>query len=112
MPGVPSAVGAGAVVTVRNAADRAQLDRAKDAQRLREEQERNDWLAVLALPAGRRVLAQLMGECQTLRAVISADAMTAAANEGRRNVGLSILTRVHKLSPDTLAQMLREDTHE
>lgn len=96
---------------VRNAADPQQQQRAKERQRLAELQRHDDWTAVLSLPGGARVVRELLIESGVfLPAPIAAGDLAIAEFEGRRKLGLSILNRVRKFSPELLAQMMREDT--
>ncbi len=84
---------------------------------LQREQEKADLLAVLDIPAGRRVLARLV----TMAGVAApsyapGDALATAYNEGLRRMGLVIVGEVQAARPEALVDILlpknKEATHE
>jgi len=93
---------------VRNAADRKQIKKAKQAERARLERERNEDLAVWSTVAGRAYTRRLLAECGVFRTSMAADPHWTAYNEGGRNVGLRLLARMTENAPELYALMERE----
>jgi len=71
--------------------------------------EREDWRWLLGDPRGRRILWSMLEEAGVFRCSFDPGrADVSAFNEGRRNSGLLILTRVMEADPDAFVTMQRE----
>ncbi len=57
---------------------------------------------------GRRLAWWLLQEAGIYRTSFSGDPAATAFQEGRRDIGLKVLHRVHETAPDAYAQMLNE----
>jgi dihydroorotase len=69
-------------------------------EELHAHQHRNDLIAVMNAPEGRRFLWQLIGSAGVFQQSFAADPMATAFNEGRRSIGLALLSRLQDESPD------------
>lgn len=79
-----------------------QLTRKQKAEAARE---RADFEAVLGTPEGRRVLLWVLDRAQVYSVVTSADAR-AHVNEGRRSVGLQVISMLMSIRPTAYADLL------
>ena len=80
---------------------------------LQREQEKADLLAVLDIPAGRRVLARLVRAAGvTGQAYAPGDALATAYNEGLRRMGLMIVDEVQAVEPAALVDILLPNNKE
>ena len=71
------------------------------------QQEMDDWREVLALAAGRRVMARLVGVANALGASYApGDSLATAHNEGLRRMGLHMLTHIQDAAPEHLAAII------
>lgn len=67
------------------------------------------WESVLASPAGRLVIGDLLARCHVYAASLAPDALAMAALEGERAVGLWVLgARIQRLAPASYETILRE----
>lgn len=68
-----------------------------------------DWKAVLALPAGRRLVWNITQErAGVLRASFGPTDRDSAYREGRRSIGLEMLAEVKRLAPAEFREMVEE----
>ena len=91
-----------------NAADPDQVDAARRTERMKREQEAADIKALLADPAGRRVLWRLLDHCGVFRSSFTGHGARDAFNEGTRNVGLFLMAEITGADPDAFVTMLKE----
>lgn len=90
-----------------NAKDAAEADRkVTDAAARQQQVEDLKWL--LSHPAGRRIVARILGFTGTRRTSFSTNGSTMAMNEGRRMVGLWLEGEVLEVSPEMYLRMLKE----
>lgn len=93
---------------VDNSADSQQIRKARKIQRRTLDQQKKDLEAVLALPAGRRVLRDYIAFCGLFKAErVSSDDQH--FNAGMRNVGLKMLHDAERARPD-LISILKDTT--
>jgi hypothetical protein len=86
-----------------------QLQReAEERRRLRALLEEADFRAVLAVPAGRRFLRRVLAECGTHRGTFAESERLSAFLEGKRAVGLWLLT-LFADCPGLYVQLLQEE---
>lgn len=85
------------------AVDRGRSRAQRDAERLRAAFR---WL--LADRKGRGLAWWLLQEAGIYRTSFAGDAATTAFQEGRRDIGLKVLHRLHDAAPEAYAQMLNE----
>ena len=83
--------------------DRGRSRARRDAERLKAAFQ---WL--LSDRRGRGLAWWLMQEAGLYRTSFTGDPATTAFQEGRRDIGLKVLHRVHDAAPDAYAQMLNE----
>jgi hypothetical protein len=74
----------------------------------RRDRETSDLQAVLKKPEGRRVIYKILCECGVFKASFSMNSMTTSFNEGKRDVGLSLLAELDLAEPNVYSQMLKE----
>ena len=80
---------------------------------IQREQEKADLLAVLGIPAGRRVLARLVQAAGVIGpAYAPGDALATAYNEGLRRMGLMIVDEVQAVEPAALVDILLPNNKE
>jgi hypothetical protein len=92
---------------VGNAADEEQVKEAKGKEKRREEREQDDMIAVTSIPQGRRLLWRLLSECGVFRSSMTGDNYT-YFNEGRRDVGVRLLSEITQANPEAYLQMMKE----
>lgn len=97
-----------------NAADRRQVKKASQRERLRRQRELADLATVLSTKQGRRrTWAQLQQTGVFRQSFIPGEPSEVTAfNEGRRSIGLALMADVHALDPElylTMAKEAKED---
>lgn len=93
--------------TQTNAADEEQVASAKDRDKVRREQERADFLTVLASPQGRRVLGGIMAHYFQLS--YSQHANDTAFREGQRHLADIVRRKVMAYQPEALVKIQMEE---
>ena len=88
--------------------DEYQNAREREAHKAR--QHADDWRWLLSSAAGRRIAWALLQASGVFEAAASVEGPWAAFHEGRRRLGLAVLSRQHD-SPDDYALMLRENVN-
>jgi hypothetical protein len=86
-------------VSVKHKRSRAQLVLERRDEELR---------AVLSQPVGRAVLWAVLEQCGIYRSSFSPEALNMAFQEGGRNVGLELITRIQSVDPNAYTLMTRE----
>lgn len=79
-------------------------ERTRNAQRT----EADDLKWMMSSKRGRRIIWRLLEQSGVYRLSFSQNAMTMAFNEGNRNFGLALLSKVHELSPESYSTMVQE----
>jgi hypothetical protein len=79
---------------------------AQASERLQQRQQ-SDMRKVLGLPEGRRVIWRLLSEAGVFRSSFTGDSQT-FFNEGKRSLGLLIVSEVLAAHPDSYSVMQRE----
>lgn len=72
------------------------------------EREISDLQKVLRLPEGRRFIYKVLCECGVFKTSFSQNSMTTAFNEGKRDIGLSVIAQLDTADPGIYSQMLKE----
>lgn len=67
---------------------------------------------IVQLPAGRRLIWELLGYCRIMHSSMSSDTHVTAYNEGRRGVGLHVLGELMEANPDAYCKMQKEHRQE
>lgn len=75
----------------------------------RDKQDAEDLQHVLSTPQGRRFVRGLLADCGEHRSSFHTNAQVTAFNEGGRNIGLKLKSRIVKASPEWLAELLAAD---
>ena len=83
-----------------------EFDRLLAAEHERRAQE--DLRKVMATGEGRRVLYSILASAGVYARAFTGEALTTAHNEGRREVGISLLERIEAQAPGSYLGMLRE----
>ncbi len=96
------------VALVGNAADSKQVRNAGRKERDRRGQELSDLSAVLATPAGRRVLWRLLGECRVFETPTHTRGDMTHQNIGRGDVGRFLIAEINEASDDAWLTMQQE----
>lgn len=96
--------------------DRDAIEREEKEAAARERQARqrddDDLRFLLASRQGRRVAWRLLERAGVNTATFNANALQMAFNEGFRNYGTWLLTRILEVSPDAYPKMLKEQADE
>jgi hypothetical protein len=95
-------------VAVDNAADAGQVREATRKEKSAEDLARADWKALLADPAGRRRIWQVLQWCGTHRLAFTTDALTMAFRTGEQNIGLQLITAIEAANPAALVELMRD----
>lgn len=93
---------------VKNAADPKQVKDAGRKEKKVREQELNDLAALLADPAGRRVLWRVLEYCKVFGEVFNESPTIAAFNAGVRNVGLFVVNEITAADEMAFFLMMKE----
>ena len=96
-------------MTVRNASDPAQVEKARKEERRLSQQENADFREILNMPsgAGRRVLWKLLEECKVFESVWHPSALI-HYQSGQQDIGHLLLGRIMDAHPTALLQMMQE----
>lgn len=94
---------------VTNAASGKQLREAKKRIRARKIYAKQDMLDILRIPAARRYLWKLLGDCGIHSSTFSQDTGLMAYKSGMQDIGHRILADVTGASPEAFLLMMREN---
>jgi hypothetical protein len=86
-----------------NAANKDQQERKQLEQILQQRQADADFRWLMADPRGRRIVWALMGRCNVFSPVFNTHGGVMNFNEGRRDVGLFLLSEINRLCPHQFA---------
>ena len=92
---------------MQNAADVKQVEKARLRENFNNNNFTNDMRFILAQPAGRRVMWWLLEISGIYRSSFTGN-YTTFFNEGRREIGLTVLGKITEAMPDALIQMMQE----
>jgi hypothetical protein len=90
-----------------NAADPKQVERARLKEVFNDRNFITDLRAILELPAGRRILWWLLETAGIYRSSFTGN-ITTFFNEGQRQVGLTLLAKIHEAKPEAIVLMMQE----
>src|SRR3990172_11340064 len=94
---------------VKKAADPKQVKRARQADKLALDRERDDLTQVLSTLQGRRFVWKILSDCGVFRLSYQfGDAQNTAFNEGRRGIGLALMVAIQGLDPTWYHRMAKE----
>jgi len=88
-----------------NATDQKVLDKKKLNENFNKKREIKDWEELLNIPTFRRVIWDLMVECKMNELSFTGNSTT-FFNEGQRNIGLKIQSKIVKSNPDAYLKMM------
>lgn len=97
---------------VDNAGDGSQIRAAKQKEKLRRDRELDDLRALLAHPAGRRVIWRLLTEARVFRTAFDPDPTTLAFNTGKKEQGLFLLDELEKANPTAFLSLMQDASTE
>ena len=92
---------------VKNAADEKQVKAAQNAVNDLRKQELEDLKFILQTPQGRRFVWRYLGVCGVFEISFTGNSET-FFKEGKRNVGLMLLSDVNEAHPEAYLEMLKE----
>jgi len=90
------------------ATQQATADYDEAVQRLRREQEVNDFRTLMGLKEGRRFVRRLLETTGVTRTSFSTDALLMAFKEGNRNLGIMLMDEIAQTCPKRYGQMQKE----
>ncbi len=93
---------------VANAGDEQQVARATRKEKITRAQQLADLQAVLALPAGRRLLWRVLGHCHVFASVYDDVVPRMAHQSGRQDVGHFLMHEIEAAQPDAFLTMMQE----
>jgi hypothetical protein len=93
---------------VQNASDRNQVRAAGKKEKEFRKRELNDVRSLLAIAPGRRFLWRLLSSAGVFRSSYTGDANGTMFNEGRRDLGLMVLSETTEADPNAYAKMVQE----
>lgn len=91
-----------------NAANPAQVRDRGRKQKREEEQELDDLRELLKLPAGQRFLWRMLKTCRVWETSFHPSGQLFAANEGRRGVGVELMTQIIEADPQAWIALQQE----
>lgn len=91
-----------------NAADPKQVRARGLKEKRQEEQELEDLRELLNLPAGRRFLWRQLERCAVWKTSFHPSGQVFAANEGRRGVGVELMTQIIEADPQAWIALQQE----
>jgi hypothetical protein len=91
----------------QNAADGEQVRTARKKEKFSRESELKDLRELLALPAGRRFLWRLLGECKTFESIFSQSSMIYYSS-GKQDVGHFLLAEISEAQPEALLSLMQD----
>lgn len=97
---------------VKNASDEGQIRNAQQKEKLVFERKLNDLKFILSTEQGRRFIWDLLSRCGIFKESADASGSWTYYKEGRRSVGLSILTEVVEADPDSYLKMMKDSKKE
>lgn len=93
---------------VRNAADKRQVKEGKQREKVRETLDRDALSWMLGHRLGRRLYWNLMGDTGVFSTSYTGDNNRTNFNEGKRQIGLKMLSNLNAVKPEAYLQMVRE----
>lgn len=94
---------------VQNAADGEQVKGARLKEKHKNEREDLDMVEVLSTKPGRRFVWRYLGRCGIFKSSYSHSGSEVYFNEGRRDIGLSLLGDIMRSSPSSYLTMMKEN---
>lgn len=91
-----------------DANDPKQVKRRDIEAKRREKNSREVLATLLATPAGRNWMWELMAATHIFETSFAPDAMNMAFREGERNIGLRLVSQITSTIPDAMVQMMKE----
>lgn len=94
---------------VKNASDSEQVKGARLKEKHKNEREDLDIREVLSTLPGRRFVWRYLSRCGVFKSSYSHSGSEVYFNEGRRDIGLSLLGDIMRASPQSYLQMIKEN---
>jgi hypothetical protein len=85
-----------------------QVQQAKDGERRQEELRAKDFVDIMATRGGRRFVFKLLVDCQIFMPIYDPDHSAMAWKEGKRAIGLEVLSDCNTLCPELYQLMMNE----
>ena len=80
----------------------------KKAKEVEERKEKDDIKWLMSMEPGRRIMWRLLGKTGVYRMSFTGDMASTSFREGERNIGLSLLAKVHNYTPSSYNKMVEE----
>lgn len=92
-----------------NSKEMAEQARVEENRKLKEERERESFKYVMADKRGRQFVFSILEACNVFQHNFDTNHAIMSFKEGKRNVGLEILARSNKHTPDNYIRLLKEN---
>lgn len=93
---------------VNNAANKSQVKDAAKTEKLKRDRELRDVHHVLSTREGRRFYWRYLCECRIFQSSFNNSGSVTYFNEGKRDVGLKLLSEMDEAAPESYLLMLKE----
>lgn len=93
---------------------KGQADRENDRRHfnaVEQTDEEKDWAWLLSTPRGRKMVADVLGWTGVFRTSFSTNGSEMSFREGQRNVGLRLLATIQRCAPESVAELIKENTN-
>lgn len=90
-----------------NIADKQQVEESEKRLKFNLQQEERDFVDIMKTPHGRRFIHGLIGFCGVFKSSYTGNSAT-FYNEGQRNVGLMIMSKINEHCPELYVTMINE----
>lgn len=97
---------------VKNAADESQIKYAQAKEKIQADKQHNDIKFILATEQGRRFLWELLASCGVYTQSAADSGSWTYFREGKRSIGLQVLTQITDADPDSYLKMIKESKKE
>jgi hypothetical protein len=97
---------------VKNASDEGQIKNAQIKEKLVFESAINDMKFILAIEQGRRFIWSMLSDCGIYSESADQSGSWTYYKEGRRSIGLKLLSKIMDADPDAYLKMMKESKKE
>ena len=97
---------------VKNAADPKQVKAAEERIKLEELTSKGDLISLLNLPEGKRFIWKLLSRCGIFESSFNHSGSIMYFNEGKRQIGLQLLSEITDHYPEAMINMMTENKTE
>lgn len=94
---------------VKNASDAKQVKEARELEKRDDSQQIDDLKKILKSEYGKRFIWKLLGDCGVFRTSFDTSGSIVYFNEGKRVVGLNLLSQIQEALPEALLDMMKQN---